>query len=238
MISDALEFYDPSQSDYQDQSKGQQYQQPVQQSQNFQQNNQFNNFSQQRQVGEYASLIHGGFSWEPSILEELGIHNSDIKNNLRMMLLPNKAQKEVESNFFACTFFFVVYALLLLLMKRPRFGTVYMVTLCGFIVLYFVFSNMRKAYYVASEDQKDSFGLMTIYTPLSYCLPVIFPIVFICRLFGIGLTATLIVAIPFIGWASYCVGRYLSQVARIGSIELLFVPVSVFYAFLLLLPII
>ena len=240
MISNELDFITGNQQQGDQQNQQQQTNQPQQQpyvpqTTNYIPGPQIPSYSTHHTVGEYASIIHGGFPGEPSLFEELGIHNSDIKNNLRTILLPNKAPRVFENNIFVCIFFFVAYAFLLLLLNRPRFGTVYMVTLFGFIVLYFMMSNMHKNY-ITGDSETDKFGVMTLFTPLSYCVPLIFPVVAITRLFGLSIVGTSLLSIPFLGWASYCVARYLLPIMKNGSIELLFVPVSLFYAFLLFIP--
>ena len=186
-----------------------------------------------KQPGIYASLIHGGFPDEPSLFEELGIHNADVKNNVLTILLPNKAQKTIESNILINIFFYAAYATLLFLLKKPRFGMVYMITLFGVGVLYFVFSSMYKAY-----SDKNDFTVSTLFTPLSYCLPPLFPIALISRLFSMKVATTMIIGIPFYGWSSYCAARYLSPIMSQCSIELLIFPIAVFYAYMLLLPLI
>ena len=242
MISNELDFITGNQPQNSDQQPQQQQQTNQQQQQfgappnsNFVPAPQIPTYSTHHTVGEYASIIHGGFPGEPSLFEELGIHNSDIKNNLRTILLPNKAPRVFENNIFVCIFFFVAYAFLLLLLKRPRFSTVYMVALFGFIVLYFIMSNMHKNY-ITNEGEASKFGIMTLLTPLSYCIPLIFPVVAITRLFGLSIVGTSLLSLPFIGWASFCASRYLLPIMKNGSIELLFVPVSLFYAFLLFIP--
>lgn len=184
-----------------------------------------------RTVGEYASIWHGGFPGEPSIFEELGIHNSDVKANLRTILNPKKVPRNIDNNFLIGILFFIAYAFLLLVLGKPRFGTVYMVAVIGCTVLYLAFHYMSVAIVESSE-----FTVSTLVTAVTYCLPPLVPILIFARILQLRIITTTILSIPFLGWASYCSARYLLPIVKVDTIELLLIPLYLFYAYLLLLP--
>ncbi|EAX98648.1 Golgi membrane protein, putative [Trichomonas vaginalis G3] len=182
-------------------------------------------------VGEYASIWHGGFPGEPSLFEELGIHNSDVKSNLIYILSPNKVPRAIDNNFLISILFFIAYAFLLLLTGMPRFGTVYMIAVIGSIVLYSAFHYMSLAFVPDSE-----FTVMTLVTAISYCLPPIVPALFISRIFKLRIITAAIISIPCVGWASYCAARYLLPILKLQTLELVIIPLYIFFSYMLLLP--
>lgn len=182
-------------------------------------------------VGEYASIWHGGFPGEPSLFEELGIHNSDVKANLKSILNPRKVPRNIDNNFLISILFFIGYAFLLLFLGKPRFGTVYMVAVVGITLLYFAFHNMALAVAPANE-----FTVSTLTSAVTYCLPPLIPILVFSRLFSLRIITVTILSIPFIAWSSYCSGRYLIISTKVSNVELLIIPLYLFYSYLLLLP--
>lgn len=184
-------------------------------------------------VGEYASIWHGGFPGEPSLFEELGIHNSDVKANLKSILNPKKVPRNVDSNFLISILFFIAYAFLLLFLGKPRFGLVYMVAVVGCSILYFAFHNMALA-----ASPENEFTVSILVSAVAYCLPPLVPVLVISRIFKLRIFTITIFSIPFVSWSSYCSGRYLFPLTKVSSIELLVVPLYLFYSYLLLLPLI
>ncbi|EAY12679.1 hypothetical protein TVAG_117010 [Trichomonas vaginalis G3] len=188
-------------------------------------------FSQHRNILEKASIIHGGFPGEPSLFEELGLHTTDIKKNLRQLLFPNKYPKPIDQNYLASIFMIIIYAFSLLFFKGPKFGSVYIVTVLGLIVLYFIFQNISKAY-----AEKEIVTLSIVFTAMSYCVLPLIPIAVISSLFRFSLVGKVITAIPFVGWATYCATRYLSQYYQNFAKELIAPPFFIFYYYMFFIP--
>jgi hypothetical protein len=66
--------------------------------------------------GICASIWHGGFPEEPSLFEELGIHNTDVVNNFKIILLPMSEVRTVGDNFILGMLIFCCFAASLLLL--------------------------------------------------------------------------------------------------------------------------
>ncbi|KAH0785129.1 Yip1-domain-containing protein [Histomonas meleagridis] len=184
-------------------------------------------------TGYFASIIHGGFPDEPSLFEEMGIHNTNVKENLKTILLPmSRSQNTMaDNNFLVGLLFFCFFAGALLLLGKVRFGMVYIIGITGFSLLYFLFKFMLPA-------PVESLG-STLFTALSYCtipLAVFLVISFILRLRSP--TVKIIFALPFVSWAGISATKYLLPLLNINdSKPLIFFPIFIFYSYMLLLPI-
>lgn len=178
--------------------------------------------------GDYASIWHGGFEGEPSLFEEMGIHNTDVMNNLKVILAPMSEVQTVDDNFLVGMLFFCLFGGSLLLLGKVRFGMVYLIGITGFIILYFLFKFM--------SPHKLSAG--HLFTALSYCTIPLAPFVLVAGLLRFGATTKTICALPFIAWSAFSATRYvMTQLVIADIMPLVLVPLFMFYAFLLLLPI-
>ena len=183
-------------------------------------------------IGYYASIIHGGFPDEPSLFEEMGIHNTNIKENLKIILLPmSKVQVIADNNFLVGLLFFCLFAGTLLLLGKVRFGMVYMIGMSGFTLLYFLFKFM-------TVNTPESLG-SSLFTALSYCT---IPLAMYITIIGItrisSPIAKITMGIPFIVWAGFSATRYILPVLNLNDAKaLIFFPIFIFYSYLLLLPI-
>lgn len=183
-------------------------------------------------TGYFASIIHGGFPDEPSLFEEMGIRNTNIRENLRIILLPmSQGRATADNNFLVGLLFFCLFAGALLLLGKVRFGMVYMLGMSGFILLYFLYKFM-------AVSMPESLG-SSLFTALSYCtmpLAMFVLIIGVTRISSPGLKITM--AMPFIVWASYSATRYMLPVLNADDAKaLIFFPIFIFYSYLLLLPI-
>jgi hypothetical protein len=178
--------------------------------------------------GIFASIWHGGFPEEPSLFEELGIHNTNIVNNLKVILLPMSNVQTVDDNFLVGMLFFLCFAGTLLLLGKVRFGMVYMIGIFGFGLLYYLFKFM--------SPKVLSIG--HLFTALSYCTIPLIPIVLVVGILRLKATSTTVLSMPFIFWSAYSATRYVMTQLEFEDIRVLvFVPLFLFYAFLFLLPI-
>jgi hypothetical protein len=179
----------------------------------------------------YASIWHGGFPDDPSLFEELGIHDTNIVTNLKVILLPMSQAKTVDDNFLIGLLFFCGFASALLLLGKVRFGMVYMIGLLGCGLLYYLFKFM-------SRSEQTQVNLAHLFTALSYCTIPLTPFVLIVGLFRLTAVATTVVSVPFLLWSAFSATRYVMTQLVCEEIRLLvFIPLFLFYAFLLLLPI-
>jgi hypothetical protein len=179
---------------------------------------------------DYASIWHGGFPEERSLFAELGIHNTDVANNLKVILLPMSRVQTVDDNFIVRMLFFFLFAAALLILGKVRFGMVYMIGLLGFVILYYLFKFM------ATEPR--GITVAHLFTALSYCTISLIPLVLLVGLLRLGAKATTVLATPFIGWSAFSATRYVMTQLILEEIRpLVFIPLCLFYTFLLLLPI-
>lgn len=182
---------------------------------------------------EFASIWHGGFPGEPSLFEELGIHNTDIKNNLKIILMPNKTAKPIDNNFLVGLLLFCLYAFSLIFLGKVRFSVVYVVGLSGLTLLYLLFYYMGKAFGSNSE-----LSITHIFTALAYCTIPLIPAIIISGIFGLSLIAIIILSLGFITWSSLAATRYVTPLLKIEQVQpLVFVPMFLFFSYLLFLPI-
>ena len=181
-------------------------------------------------TNDFASIWHGGFPDEPSLLEEMGIHNTNIVNNLKIILLPMSDSIEtVDDNFLVGMLFFCIFAGALLLLGKVRFGMVYMIGIFGFVHLYYLYKFM------SSTEHQLSMG--QLFTALSYCTIPLAPFVLLIGLLRLRAKSTTIISIPFIAWSAYSATRYIfAQLCLRDTFYLVFIPLYLFYSFLLLLP--
>jgi hypothetical protein len=178
--------------------------------------------------GIYASIWHGGFPDERSLFEELGIHSTNIRNNLKVILLPMSNVQTVDDNFLVGLLFFCCFAASLLLVGKVRFGMVYMIGILGFAILYYLFKFMSP----------DVLSMGHLFTALSYCTIPLIPVVFVVGILRLRATATTVVSIPFVIWSAFSATRYVMTQIKFEEIRaLVFVPLFLFYAFMFLLPI-
>ena len=178
--------------------------------------------------GDYASIWHGGFEGEPSLFEEMGIHNTDVMNNLKVILAPMSEVQTVDDNFLVGMLFFCLFGGALLLLGKVRFGMVYLIGVTGFLILYFLFKFMSP----------HTLSMGHLFTALSYCTIPLAPFVLIAGVLRLGAKLKTVFAVPFIAWSAYSATRYVMTQLVIRDITaLVFVPLFIFYAFLLLLPI-
>jgi hypothetical protein len=179
----------------------------------------------------YASIWHGGFPDESSLFEELGIHDTNIVTNLKVILLPMSQVKTVDDNFLIGLLFFCGFAGALLLLGKVRFGMVYMIGLLGCALLYYLFNFM-------SRSEQTRVNLPHLFTALSYCTIPLTPFVLIVGLFRLTAVVTTVVSVPFLLWSALSATRYvMTQLVCEEIRALVFTPLFLFYAFLLLLPI-
>jgi hypothetical protein len=179
---------------------------------------------------DYASIWHGGFPDEPSLWVELGIHNTDLLNNLKVILLPMSRVKTVDDNFLLGTLFFCCFAASPLLLGKVRFEMVYIIGLFGFVILYYLFRFMATGNRAISATH--------LFTALSYCTVPLIPLVLLVAVFRLGAKATTISSAPLIAWSAYSATRYvMAQLLAEDIRVLVFIPLFLFYAFLVLLPI-
>jgi hypothetical protein len=179
----------------------------------------------------YASIWHGGFPDDLSLFEELGIHNTNIVTNLKVILLPMSEVKTVDDNFLVGLLFFCGFAAALLLLGKVRFGMVYMIGLFGMALLYYMFKFMSR-----SDQVQVNFA--HLFTALSYCTIPLTPFVLVVGLLRLKAIASTILSVPFLLWSAFSATRYVMTQLVAEEIRLLvFIPLLQFYAFLLLLPI-
>lgn len=177
--------------------------------------------------GYYASIWHGGFPDEPSLLEEMGIHNTNVVSNLKVILMPTSRVKTVDDNFLLGMMFFCLFGGSLLLLGKVRFGMVYMIGLVGFTLIYYVIKYMSP----------NPVTIAQLFTALSYCTIPLAPAVLIEGIFKMNGMKMIIFSIPFIAWAAYSCTRYLMFHIRSDELTpLIFAPLFLFYSYLLLLP--
>lgn len=187
--------------------------------------------AQPAQPRPLASLIHGGFSGDPSLFAELGIIDADIQKNLRVVLLSPRDAQPLEESFVAGSLFFCAFAFALLLVGKRRFDAVYTIGFVGCLALSVVFRSI-------TDPNGGQIRAMELFTVLSSALLPLIPAVLLIggmRLRGIWVAA---VAAPFIAWAA--MGATRGVMARLLSPDLsvlVFVPAFLFYACLVLLPI-
>ncbi|KAK8888496.1 Protein yipf4 [Tritrichomonas musculus] len=181
-------------------------------------------------TNDFASVWHGGFPDEPSLLEEMGIHNTNIVNNLKIILLPMSDSNEtIDDNFLVGMLFFCLFAGALLLLGKVRFSMVYMIGIFGFVQLYYLYKFMS-----SSENQLT---MGQLFTALSYCTIPLAPFVLFVGLFRLKATSMTILSIPFIIWSAYSATRYIIvQLHLESTFYLVFIPLLLFYSNLLLLP--
>ena len=181
-------------------------------------------------TNDFASIWHGGFPDEPSLLEEMGIHNTNIVNNLKIILLPMSDSIEtVDDNFLVGMLFFCLFAGALLLLGKVRFSMVYMIGIFGFVQLYYLFKFM------STTDHHLSMG--QLFTALSYCTIPLAPFVLFVGLFRLKSKSMTICSFPFIAWSAYSATRYIiAQLYLKDTFYLVLIPLYLFYSFLLLLP--
>ncbi|OHT00106.1 Protein transport protein YIP1 [Tritrichomonas foetus] len=178
-------------------------------------------------TNDFASIWHGGFPDEPSLFEEMGIHNTNVVNNLKVILLPMSEVRTVDDNFLVGMLFFCLFAGALLLLGKVRFGMVYMIGIFGFILLYYLFKFMSPS----------PLSMGSLFTALSYCTIPLAPFVLFVGIFRMRAKSMTICSIPFIAWSAYSATRYiLTQLKLYESFYLILIPLFLFYAFLLLLP--
>lgn len=179
-------------------------------------------------TGYYASLIHGGFPDEPSLFQEMGIHNTDVMNNLKVILHPMSDAKTVDDNFLVGMLFFCLFAGSLLLLGKVRFGMVYLIGIVGFLILFFMFKFMSPQVLRAGD----------LFTGLSYCTIPLVPFVLFAGICRFSASTITVLSLPFIGWSGFAATRYvMTKLVSDDIKELVFVPLALFYGFLLLLPI-
>ena len=179
-------------------------------------------------TNDFASIWHGGFPDEPSLLEEMGIHNTNVVNNLKVILLPMSEVRNVDDNFLVGLLFFCLFAGALLFLGKVRFGMVYMIGIFGFLLLYYIFKFMSTS----------ELSMGRLFTALSYCTIPLAPFVLLVAIFRLRPKSTTICSFPFIGWSAYSATRYIMPSLKLfDSFYLIFIPLCLFYSFLLLLPI-
>jgi hypothetical protein len=179
---------------------------------------------------DFASIWHGGFPDEPSLFVELGIHSTDVVNNLKVILLPMSPVRKVDDNFLVGMLFFCCFASTLLLLGKVRFEMVYLIGLTGFAVLYYLFRFMSMG--------GGGISAPHLFTALSYCTIPLIPFVLIVAVFGLRAKATTIGSVPLVVWSAYSATRYvMTQLVAEEITGLVFMPLFLFYAFLFLLPI-
>lgn len=181
-------------------------------------------------TNDFASIWHGGFPDEPSLLEEMGIHNTNIVNNLKIILLPmSDSFQTVDDNFLVGMLFFCLFAGALLLLGKVRFSMVYMIGIFGFVQLYYLYKFM------SPTDHQLSMG--QLFTALSYCTIPLAPFVLLVGLFRMKAKSMTFFSVPFIGWSAYSATRYIIVQLHLEKLfYLVFTPLYLFYSFLLLLP--
>jgi hypothetical protein len=178
--------------------------------------------------GIYASIWHGGFPEEPSLFEELGIQDTNIVNNLKVILLPRSDVQTVDDNFLVGMLIFCFFASSLLVLGKVRFGMVYMIGIFGFVLLYHLFKFMSP----------EILSMGHLFTALSYCTIPLIPIVLFVGLLRLRATSTTTLSMPFVFWSAFSATRYLMTRLKFEDIRVLvFIPLFLFYAFLFLLPI-
>ena len=120
-----------------------------------------------------------------------------------------------------------MFAFLLLLTGNIRFGFVYIIGIGGFSILYFLFKMMSTADISVSQ----------LFTAISYCTMPLYPIVIVFSIFKLNPVSISILGLPFITWSAYSATRYLMPSLNLESIfPLVFLPLFLFYSYLLLLP--
>jgi hypothetical protein len=102
--------------------------------------------AQPAQPRPLASLIHGGFSGDPSLFAELGIIDADIQKNLRVVLLSPRDAQPLEESFVAGSLFFCAFAFALLLVGKRRFDAVYTIGFVGCLALSVVYFSLSSTF--------------------------------------------------------------------------------------------
>jgi hypothetical protein len=176
----------------------------------------------------YASILHGGFPGEPSLFQELGIHSTDIVSNLKIILLPRSHLQTVDDNFLVGLLFFFCFAASLFLIGKARFRMVYTIAFSGFLLLYNLLTHMSP--HVLSMGH--------LFTAISYSTVPLIPAVLVMGMLRLKATSLTFASMPFLFWSAFSATRYvMAQLRLAGIVVLVFVPLFLFYGFLLLLPV-
>jgi hypothetical protein len=135
----------------------------------------------------------------------------------------------VDDNFVVGTLFFFCFAGALLLVGKVRFGMVYMIGIIGFALLYYVFKYMTLSGGLTAAH---------LFTALSYCTIPLVPHVIIIAILRFSALTLTIFATPFVAWSAFSAMRYVMTQVKPDDLKILvFVPLFLFYSFLLLLPV-
>jgi hypothetical protein len=178
-----------------------------------------------------ASIIHGGFPGEPSLFTELGILDTDVPKNLKIVLIRDSDLQPIDTSLLVGLLLFCGLALALLVTGKVRFSTVYVITFLGFIVLYVMFTSM-------AESGSGAISAMELFSVLSYCVVALVPAALAIPSLELTALGTTFVALPFIVWAAASATRCVMAYLACDEVRsLVFIPLFLFYACLMLLPI-
>lgn len=183
----------------------------------------------QRFIGETASILHGGFPGEPSLLEELDIHSTNIVGCLFSFYTLKKTP--IDNNFIVNILLYMCYCLSLFFSRNFKFELVYIITFIGVFLMYYLYKYMSRAF-----TSQGNAGIGDIFTTTAYSVVLISfsPVVsmFFPRKYRI------LICLPFILVSSYISTTYLHPLTKMeGGKELVFLPLAVYYAYLAILPI-
>jgi hypothetical protein len=178
-----------------------------------------------------ASILHGGFPGEPSLFAELGVFDVDIIKNVTAVLCPTSNVQSIENSFLVGLLLFCAFAGAFLLAGKVRFSAVYVIACFGTVILYLMFNSM-------TEPGGGAISLVRLFSCLSYAVVSLVTPVLAVSWFNLSPIGTVCVASPFIAWAALSATRCVMSQLKCEEIRILvFVPLFLFYACLMLLPI-